>query len=67
MRAQQAATMGVGNLIGKTMQVGQFLVTIEKKLGQGGFADVYQVVSRQVSYTACCSGGTFKLNSRCSC
>lgn len=37
---------GVGMLVGKTIQVGNYLVTVERKLGQGGFADVYQVVSR---------------------
>ena len=46
--ASAAAAAGVGALLGKTIQVGQFLVTVERKLGQGGFADVYQVVSRQV-------------------
>ena len=34
---------GVGALLGKTIQVGNYLVTVERKLGQGGFADVYQV------------------------
>ena len=40
---------GVGALLGKTIQVGNYLVTVERKLGQGGFADVYQVVSRSDS------------------
>lgn len=34
------------SLLGKTIQVGQYMMTVERKLGQGGFADVYQVVSR---------------------
>jgi AP2-associated kinase len=40
---------GIGNLLGKTIQVGNFLVTVERKLGEGGFAEVYQVVSRSDS------------------
>jgi serine/threonine protein kinase len=43
-RGKQADTFG--SLLGKTIQVGNYLVTVERKLGQGGFADVYQVVSR---------------------
>jgi AP2-associated kinase len=42
---------GVGALLGKTIQVGNYLVTVERKLGQGGFADVYQVVSRSADQT----------------
>jgi serine/threonine protein kinase len=36
----------VGVLEGKTLQVGNYLVTVEAKLGEGGFADIYRVVSR---------------------
>ena len=43
MRAAQPPS---GSLLGTTIQVGNYLVTVERKLGQGGFADVYQVVSR---------------------
>lgn len=35
-----------GALIGKSLYVGNYYVTVQKKLGEGGFADIYQVVDR---------------------
>lgn len=37
---------GKGGLIGKSLYVGHYYVTVQKKLGEGGFADIYQVVDR---------------------
>jgi AP2-associated kinase len=34
---------GNGALVGKTVQVGQFHVKVETLLGQGGYAEIYQV------------------------
>ena len=34
---------GSGPLVGKTVQVGQFAVRVETLLGQGGYAEIYQV------------------------
>jgi serine/threonine protein kinase len=36
-----------GKLVGKSLYVGKFYVTVQKKLGEGGFADIYQVVDRR--------------------
>jgi AP2-associated kinase len=35
-----------GKLIGKSLYVGNYYVTVQKKLGEGGFADIYQCVNR---------------------
>lgn len=33
-------------LVGKTIEVGLYVVTVEAKLGEGGFASIYRVINR---------------------